>query len=104
MLDLITLLQHDLGLIKYSRSGTYYFQIRSCLETQGLGLQRTILAGSNSNRLKQVMLLTHHVKPPGRLETGMSLVLRPQGSDGRGEGQGRPSSGPGVSSVSGCLV
>lgn len=74
MLDLTILLQHDLSLIKYSRSGTYYFQIMSSLETQGLGLQRTILAGSNSNHLKQLMLLTHHVKPPGRLETGMSLV------------------------------
>lgn len=103
MLDLITL-QHDLGLIKYSRCGTYYFQIRSCLETQGLGLQRTMLAGSNSNCLKQFMLLTHPVKPPGRLENGMSLVLEPQCSDGRGKGQGGLSSGPGVGSVPGCLV
>ena len=75
MLDLTILLQHDLGLIKYSRSGTFYFQIRSCLETQGLGLERTILAGSNSICLKKLMLLPHHVKPPGRLGTGMSSVL-----------------------------
>lgn len=33
MLDLTILLQHNLGLIKYSHSGTYYFQIRSSLET-----------------------------------------------------------------------
>ena len=90
MLDLVTLLRHDLGLIKYSRSGTYYFQIRSCLETQGLGLQHTILAGSNSNRLKQFMLLTHMSSPQVDWKLGCPWSCDHRGPMAVGKGRVAP--------------